>query len=348
MEEISPFINQAQIELWHELAYSIYQKQLDDLSILKTSLDIQIRYEFSRLLKSSNMFQSIRSIRNSNFYSHQVHVCEVHGHQRNAEILFNKAHGYSLDFSNPVTLNEKLTIMKLNANGLLSRTCSDKLAVRDYVSGICGSEILVPLYNVLHSASDINEFGIEQDSFVVKANHDSGSSCICYDRNQFDWARARLKISDAMSRDYSYLCSELQYKDMSRSILVESLLDKSSYREIQVHCFSGKPLYITLSTVSSTEISCNFYDTEWRPIPMLSSCPWSPKPKEKPFMLNDALDISSRLSMSFHYARIDLYLLEKKIYFGEITLTPHAGLKPFLPPKWDYILGSHLTSTNMP
>ena len=42
-----------------------------------------------------------------------------------------------------------------------------------------------------------------------------------------------------------------------------------------------------------------------------------------------------KLAADLDYARIDLYNLDGKIYFGEITIYPDSGLAAFEPPEWD-------------
>jgi hypothetical protein len=49
--------------------------------------------------------------------------------------------------------------------------------------------------------------------------------------------------------------------------------------------------------------------------------------------------IASRLSSAFDFVRVDLYNVRGKIYFGELTFTPVAGLLKLKPESWDAILG---------
>lgn len=49
---------------------------------------------------------------------------------------------------------------------------------------------------------------------------------------------------------------------------------------------------------------------------------------EKPSMLSKMLEIAQRLSEDFDLVRIDLYQVDNKIYFGEITLSPAGGSFP--------------------
>ena len=45
------------------------------------------------------------------------------------------------------------------------------------------------------------------------------------------------------------------------------------------------------------------------------------------------------LAEDFEFARIDFYLVDGNIFFGEITHYPNAGLHGFNPREFDYVLG---------
>jgi hypothetical protein len=52
------------------------------------------------------------------------------------------------------------------------------------------------------------------------------------------------------------------------------------------------------------------------------------------------MEIAGILSADFPAARIDLYSIEGKIYFGEITYFPWSGYMHFVPDSFDFELGS--------
>jgi hypothetical protein len=51
------------------------------------------------------------------------------------------------------------------------------------------------------------------------------------------------------------------------------------------------------------------------------------------------IDLAERIAQGFDFLRVDLYQVEERIYFGEITVYPNAGLAPFQPAEWDRKLG---------
>lgn len=53
------------------------------------------------------------------------------------------------------------------------------------------------------------------------------------------------------------------------------------------------------------------------------------------------IKIATILSQNIQHVRVDLYLIDHKIYFGEMTFFDSAGFAPFHPEKWDTIIGGY-------
>ena len=48
------------------------------------------------------------------------------------------------------------------------------------------------------------------------------------------------------------------------------------------------------------------------------------KMRSKPKQLNELIAISKKLSRAFTYVRVDMYIVDEKIYFDKLTFTPAA------------------------
>lgn len=55
------------------------------------------------------------------------------------------------------------------------------------------------------------------------------------------------------------------------------------------------------------------------------------------------VEIAEKLSEDFPYARIDLYNIQGRIVFGEITFYPWSGYVKFYSASFDYTLGRYFT-----
>ena len=54
---------------------------------------------------------------------------------------------------------------------------------------------------------------------------------------------------------------------------------------------------------------------------------------------NKMIDIAEQLASDFQFVRVDLYNVNGKIYFGEITFFPFSGFGEFRPKDWNRKLG---------
>ena len=63
-------------------------------------------------------------------------------------------------------------------------------------------------------------------------------------------------------------------------------------------------------------------------------------PPQKPNRFEEMLAIAEKLSKNFTTIRIDLYLCDNKIYFGEMTFFDGSGFDRIEPIEWDYRMGN--------
>ena len=53
------------------------------------------------------------------------------------------------------------------------------------------------------------------------------------------------------------------------------------------------------------------------------------------------ITVAEQLAKGFPFARVDLYNIQGKIIFGEITFYPWSGYVQFAPDSFDYDLGKY-------
>jgi hypothetical protein len=61
---------------------------------------------------------------------------------------------------------------------------------------------------------------------------------------------------------------------------------------------------------------------------------------DKPKNFDKMLELAEVLAKDIPFVRIDFYNINGKIYFGEITFFPAAGMGKFEPEEWDEKLGN--------
>ena len=70
-------------------------------------------------------------------------------------------------------------------------------------------------------------------------------------------------------------------------------------------------------------------------------------PLEKPILLEEMLSLSKILSRDIPFLRVDFYIIENKIYFGELTFFPASGMSKFEPKEWDETFGNYINLNNL-
>ncbi|EFK2888055.1 hypothetical protein I6H01_03920 [Escherichia coli] len=265
---------------------------------------------------------------------------------------FLEYQGYPLGLNNPKTLNQKLQWLKLNDRTLLHTICADKIRVREYVENRLGTrDNIIDLLKVYDTPFDITFESLPQGKFVIKSNHYCGDYFIVRDKNLLNIDEVKWKFIRTLNCNIYHHGREWQYKNIDRRIIVERLLEDEAGKvpnDIKIHCFNGEPKFIYVSLDREGGNYRSIYDTSWN---MLDFC-WARRGKDlskfnvknisKPSQLENALNISKKLSQGFKYLRVDLYLVQEKIYVGELTFHQGSGYDKITPFEWDERLGKEL------
>lgn len=251
--------------------------------------------------------------------------------------------GYSLNLSDPKRFNEKIQWLKLHDRKDEYITMADKYLVKKYVANIIGSEYIIPTLGVWDSPQEIN-FSILPNQFVLKCNHNSGTGMyICKDKSKIDKRSVCRNLKKGIKEDYYLTGREWSYKHISRKIIAEKyMVDESGteLKDYKVFCFNGKPMYIQVDFGRFTKHERNLYSTDWKYMGFSSLYPTNENHIiERPICLEKMLEISSILSKKIPFVRVDLYVIGKKIYFGELTFYHGSGYEKFTPEEWDRKLG---------
>ncbi|EEA02710.1 hypothetical protein BH160DRAFT_2015 [Burkholderia sp. H160] len=264
-------------------------------------------------------------------------------------LLHHKCIGRYPNLTHPVTFNEKILQRNLHPDpryiGL-----TDKLLVREYVARKIGDEHLIPLI-AAPDAFTPDVFDALPNAFVMKANH--GSSFVEVVRNKSDTSFEKLKkLADQwLHTDFYYVARERHYRMIEPRIFFEQLLlDQRGQipADFKLHCFGGRPgrpiIYIlVISDRFGDATHGDVYDIDWNHLDIaIGDYKRSAAPAPRPRHLQAVLDVAERLCEDFDYVRVDLYAPDDRVYFGELTFTPGAGVLPFTPDSIDFEWGKLL------
>ena len=146
-----------------------------------------------------------------------------------------------------------------------------------------------------------------------------------------------------MRRNYYYISREWGYKYVKPCIKAEKyLVDKKTndLRDYKFFCFGGIPKYVQVDYDRFINHKRNIYDTEWNLIDLSIKCANDPsRIIERPVNLDCMLDIAMKLSEGLPQLRVDLYEVNGKVYFGELTVYHGGGIERFTPEKYELIWG---------
>ena len=248
------------------------------------------------------------------------------------------------DLENPQTFTEKIQYIKLYQRNELRKKIADRIKVREYVAEKVGEDHLIPLIgNYSELTPDIWEKLPSQ--FVLKANHGCAMLKIVRDKEQADYQKIYRQTEEWKNTDYSKIGREWVYEGLPRTILAEELLLDSSNsipEDFKFFCFHGRVEIIQIDFDRFGNQRRNLYDRNFNRIEARLLYPNYEKAVEKPDNLDKAIEIAERLSADFNFIRVDLYLLENEVYFGELTNYPGNGFKAFEPNTMNYKIGKLL------
>lgn len=253
-----------------------------------------------------------------------------------------------LDLENPITYNQKLQWLKIYNRDVLYNKLVDKYRVREFIKERIGSKYLIPLIGVWENVEDI-DFNSLPNQFVLKCTHNSGGLVICKDKRELNIKSVKDKLEKSLKHNYYWGQREWVYKDVPPLIIAEKYIADDSgknIRDYRFFCFNGEPKFISvdLDIINKDQTRRNIYDLEWNLLDIEISYPKEENKKLlKPKNLEIMIEIAKELSKDIPHLRVDLYNVDGKILFGELTFFHQSGWGKFNPKKWDEILGNWLT-----
>ncbi|MGI6561546.1 MAG: ATP-grasp fold amidoligase family protein [Clostridia bacterium] len=260
------------------------------------------------------------------------------------KIAYKITIGKELNLTNPTTFNEKLQWLKLYDRNPLYTKLVDKYEVKEYVKEKIGEAYIIPTLGVWDSFDEI-DFDALPAQFVLKCTHDSGGLIICKDKSTFDKAAARRKINRCLRHNFYWGQREWPYKNVKPRIIAEAYMEDKQLHELRDYkffCFDGKVRCFKIDFDRFVKHRANYYDPDGVLLPFGEKrYMFDPNVTlEMPGDLKKMIEIAENLAKGLRFVRVDLYYIDSRVYFGEITFYPASGMGRFEPAEWDSILGS--------
>lgn len=272
-----------------------------------------------------------------------------------ARILYRIKLGRWPDIDNPKDLNEKILRLEFCTDTAIWTRLADKFEVRRFVSERGLDRILVPLYGVWNNAAEI-DFNTLPDSFALKSTNGYAQILLISDKSRENTESLRRKAAKWAGKTFGKAGAEPHYARIPPRLMAEKLLSppapesslSSSASPMLVDykfmCFDGKPLYCL---VCSRRDPATFHPLlslysipDWKKIDAITPSDAEPDTVAPPPSLSEMIDCAAILSKGFPFVRVDLYDIDGKVMFGEMTFTPAAARIDYFTPDFLLHLGS--------
>lgn len=265
--------------------------------------------------------------------------------------MFKGLMGYEINWNHPQDINEKINWMKIYYDTSEWSLLADKYKVRAYVKERIGENVLTQLYGVWKNANEIN-FNSLPSRFVLKTNHGAGTVIPVLDKEKLDISQTKKKLNDWLKVKYGYSTIEPHYLKIKPLIIAEEYLENAdkfstALVDYKVFCLSGKPYCILVCTnrVLCKHTDLSFYDCEWNPINDILDGKHKNEGSQipKPKCLSMLLQYATQLAKGHPQVRVDFYIINEKIYFGEMTFTSQGGYMDYISRKYSSEMGHKIT-----
>lgn len=262
------------------------------------------------------------------------------------KVLWYLRYGKKIDFDNPKTFNEKTQWLKLYDYKDDYDSLVDKIAVKSYIADVIGSEYII---KTLWEGTDPNCIPYDElpDKFVIKCTHGSHCSVVCKDKANLNKVKTCKKLKKWLKQNWFWYGREPVYKKLKPAIIVEEYLEDCKYKELvdyKFYCFNGIPKIVDVCTQRySKEGMCETYmDTDWNYLGFVTVGNGCIPDFEKPKNFDLMMDIAKKLSKNYRFLRVDLYEVNGRVYFGELTFYSACGFENLSPKEWDLKIGDML------
>lgn len=247
---------------------------------------------------------------------------------------FRETTGYDGNFENPKSHQEKVQFRKLYGNHGFYASVADKYGVRDYVAARIGAQHLVPLLGV-HERLTPEAFVDLPQRFIIKATHGCKWNQVVVDKSRLDIPATIRHFNRLLRKKYGRGGGERHYNLIKPRVVFEQLLQSADGGlpwDYGFFCYNGPNGFDYSYGISSPSGKSATFTKEGE---MLSSRFTEEElaPHLRPANFDEMVAIAKALSADFDFVRVDLYSVDGKIYFGELTCTPHRGYGRIDPPR---------------
>ena len=252
------------------------------------------------------------------------------------------------DLNEPKTFTEKLLRRVIFDNDPYYYLYGTKLYVPYFLQNRYIKNLnFAKRYGVFRRIQPDDILNIDAERLVLKSSWASGLNQVIINKRSLDLG----KICERFNNKIDVITNAKNFNNYYNCIIAEEYLgDKDNsydFKDFRFHCFRdcNKKLKINITyyenTHSKNERQCNFDENFNRLNYSLSNYKYEILNINKPESFEIMKEIASNLSLGFDYIRVDLVLINNKIYFGELTPYQSAGITNKIDLDIDIKLGEY-------
>lgn len=242
----------------------------------------------------------------------------------------------------PKTLNEKILRKMLFDRNPRLTLFADKFLVRNYVRSKLGdSRYLTKLYGVVSTAEEISQLNLP-NKFVMKPNHVSAMIRFVRDLSDSSLGELQRVARRWLKVNFFDKSPEWAYKNIKPRVIFEEFLEVSGKipYDYKFYCFNGQPRFLMVSKDRFGVQKRNYYDTNLSLLPVRYKGYENFEDGIKPLPnFETMMQVARKLSAGVDFVRVDLYNINGRIVFGELTNYPMGGRLEYEPPERDLEFG---------
>lgn len=251
-------------------------------------------------------------------------------------------HRYWPNLIAPRSLTEKILWLMMWDTNPLRAEVADRIKVREFVHKRAPS-CKFPEHLWVGDYLTLDIWDGLPSTFVLKANHGSQMTCIV-DKQRHTFDEIVALSGKWLTKNYFLDFGEWVYLKLPRILIAEEKLDIAGNipPDWKFFCGNGK---VFLVEFISDRFGCfgeNYYLPDFTLLRDVSMGYAKGPDINEPDCFKDAIRIAEQLSAPFDFIRVDLYLADQNVYFGEMTCFPSAGLDSIKPIKYDFEFGSQI------